>query len=234
MRNDRLDLCSRNLERVPNCGSDFLVKVGESAVWWHLPHFLLMLLVSQHFWKIGLIYQIWNSVVPMNKRSRNPRRIVSKKNTPLSLWGGIVLQCRLLWSLFPSSPFICRHLSGRVETHVHSLLLSINKVKYVPWVVTGVVRILSECSHPEWWPGPVALCPLWHRLCPPMTPWWQCHGRQAQGPLHSVTCLPALCTSRDLDDVTHCWKQGATSSWQGQKGWITEKLEGVKFLTINK
>lgn len=129
------------------------------------PPLLLMLLASQLFGKIGLIYRIWNSVVPMNKRSRNPRGIVSKKNTPLSLRGGIVLQCRLLWSFLPFSPFISRHLSGRVERHVHSLLLSISNVKDVPWVVTGCVYILSEFSHPEWWPGPVALCPLWHWLC---------------------------------------------------------------------
>lgn len=197
------------------------------------PPLLLMLLASQLFGKIGLIYQIWNSVVPMNKRSRNPRGIVSKKNTPLSLRGGIVLQCRLLWSFLPFSPFISRHLSGRVETHVHSLLLSISNVKDVPWVVTGCVPILVN--------SPIRSDGLAQWLCvlcgtgsasgdTMVTVPWPASAR----PFAQCDVPPALCTSRGFDDVTHCWKQGATSSWHGQKGWITEKLEGVKFLTINK
>lgn len=36
--------------------------------------------------------------------------------------------------IFPFSPFISSHLSGRVENSVRGLLLSITNVKYVPWV----------------------------------------------------------------------------------------------------
>lgn len=98
----------------------------------------------------------------------------------------------------PFLPFTSSHLAGRVENHVHGLLLSASKV-CPKSSVTDCICIISEFSHLGQWPCPMAVCPLWHWLCRRVTQWWQCPGRW-----RSVTCLLALCISRGFDDVVHC------------------------------